>query len=156
LNISPVPNASFCLFFLMIQNLFGIMTGIAHKWQVINISAVHPTKTRGNASKKIVYLPSPLVDSLQTHGIASVARLQREGVSMIKDRIRWSSRISTWVYEGFTSSCKFANDFLANAVQMLTKSTGSTASFETHGKYTANLITFYWQWRSFQMHPLPH
>jgi hypothetical protein len=31
---------------------------------------------------------------------------------------------------------------LADAVHMLTKSTGSTGSFKTHGKYKANLITF--------------
>jgi hypothetical protein len=57
---------------------------------------------------------SPLL-SLQTHGIArSVVRLQREEMSMIKERTRRSSSNSTGVYMGIASSD------VDLAVQMLT------------------------------------
>jgi hypothetical protein len=64
----------------MILNLFGIMTGITLKWQVINTTpAVHPTKSRGNASKKIDYLPFLRLLSFETHGIAVGCKIAKRG-----------------------------------------------------------------------------
>jgi hypothetical protein len=53
----------------------------------------------------------------------------------------------------FTGACilfEFANDFdLANHRVNAHKSTGSTASFKTHGNCMVNLSVFNRQWRSF-------
>jgi hypothetical protein len=54
---------------------------------------------------------------LQSHGIASIARLQREEVSMIKEGIRRSSSNSTGLYEGLASSLEFLS-FLLDANTM--------------------------------------
>jgi hypothetical protein len=39
-----------------------------------------------------------------------------------------------------------------HTAHLLTKSTGSTASFKTNGKFNTNLIAFYRQWGSFPVH----
>jgi hypothetical protein len=46
---------------------------------------VHSTKSQGNASKKIDYLPFFRLLSFQTNGVTSIARLQREEVSREKN-----------------------------------------------------------------------
>jgi hypothetical protein len=79
--------------------------------QVINFPAVHPTKSRGNAIKKVDYLPLLLFHSLQSHGIATVARLQREEVSR---SAKENGELVGFLHD-FTRSLhplsNFANDF---------------------------------------------
>jgi hypothetical protein len=81
--------------------------------------------------------------SFETHGIAPVARLQREEVS----RSAKEHEELVHFLQDFTGALHPL--FLQITLQMLIKSTGSTASFKAHGKYTANLITINQQWCSF-------
>jgi hypothetical protein len=68
LDITPSPNDSFILFFWWYKIYFSSCPALSLKWQVINvITAVHPTKLSGNASKKIEYLPLSLLLSLCNH-----------------------------------------------------------------------------------------
>jgi hypothetical protein len=77
--------------------------------------------------------------SFETHGIASIARLQREEMSTTKQEAGGLGTFPTGIYESWHPLSNFANDFdLANHRAKVHKSTGSTASFEIHG----NLITF--------------
>jgi hypothetical protein len=57
LDISPSTDSSFFLFFWWYKIYFPSWPALPQKWQVINTPAVHPTKSRGNASKKVDYLP---------------------------------------------------------------------------------------------------
>jgi hypothetical protein len=61
---------------------------------------VHPTKSQGNASKKVDYLPFLRLLSFETHGIASVARLQREEVSRAKKEHGGTGTFPTGIYGG--------------------------------------------------------
>jgi hypothetical protein len=76
-------------------------------------------------------------------GLPSVARLQREEVSRAKKEARGTGKISTGFYEALHPLLNFANVFdHADHTAKAHKSTGSTASFEIHGKYNTNLIDF--------------
>ena len=79
----------------------------------------------------------------ETHGIASVARLQREEMSTTKQEARGHGTFPAGIYESWHPLSNFANDFdQANHRAKVHKSTGSTASFKIHG----NLITFKTKW----------
>jgi hypothetical protein len=68
------------------------------------MTAVHPTKSRGNASKNIDYLLLSLLLSFKTHVIASVARLQREEMSRAKKEHGGTGTFSTGFYKELASS----------------------------------------------------
>jgi hypothetical protein len=67
LDISPSKNSSFIMFFPWYKIYFSSWPALPQKWQVMNITAVHPTKSIGNASKKVDYLPSSQLSSLCNH-----------------------------------------------------------------------------------------
>jgi hypothetical protein len=93
------------------------------------------------------------VVSSQSHGIASVARLQREEVSRRQQEAWETSSNSTGIYMGCASSSKFSSFLLvANHTARLT----NLLEVLHLSKPMANLITCYWQWwRSFWLLPIP-
>jgi hypothetical protein len=110
---------------------------------------MHQNRVEMQARKLITYHDLRL--SLCNHmGLPSVARLQRQEVSRAKKEARGIGTFPTGIYGGLHPLLNFANVFdHADHTAKAHKSTGSTASFEIHGKCMVNLI-FYRPWRSFQ------
>jgi hypothetical protein len=105
----------------MILNLFPIMTGIVHKWQVINTPAVHPTKSRGNASKKIDYLPFLLPPLFWNTWDCIRCKTAKRGGVMISQRTWGTGTFSTGFYEALHPLLNFEFSFdLANHTARLT------------------------------------
>jgi hypothetical protein len=126
----------------MIQNLFNTMTRITPEMTGNQHSCLSSNKIdqKCQARKLITYHFSCLF-SFQTHGITSFARFQREEVSRSKQEARGLGTFPTGIYESWHPLLNFQVFFwLQITRQLLTKSTGSTASFEVHGKYNTNLI----------------
>jgi hypothetical protein len=105
LDISPAPNASFSLFFSRNKIYFSSWPALPQKWQVINITAVHTTKSRGNASKKGDYLPFllPLLFRNKLWDCIRCKIAKRGGVR--------SKERTQWFYEELASSVEFSSFF---------------------------------------------
>ena len=111
-------------------------------------------------AKKLITYHFFCLLSFETHGIASVARLQREEVSMMKGRTRRSSSNSTGFYEALHPLAMLQTFWSLQITrslcsQNLLEVLHLSKSMAKHGKYTTNLITFYRQWRSFWLLPIP-
>jgi hypothetical protein len=90
--------------------------------------------------------------SFETHGITSVARLQREEVSRLAKEHEELVHFLQESMRAMHPLLNFADDFdLADHTANAHKSTGSTASFKTHGKCMANLIQIDRQWGTQQI-----
>jgi hypothetical protein len=81
--------------------------------------------------KKVDYLSFLRLLSFQTHGIASVARLQREEVSRAKKEHGGTGTFSTGIYWSHAASFVFR---VANAMQVSSQITRNSASLPIHGK----------------------
>jgi hypothetical protein len=110
----------------MIQNLICVMTRI-------------PTEMTGNQqsclqAKKLIAYHFACLLSFKTQGIASIARLQREEMPRSAKEHGGTGTFSTGIYSRLPSSLEFAMFVNPCKSQGAHKSTGSTASFKTHGK----------------------
>jgi hypothetical protein len=86
------------------------------------------------ARKLVAYHFSCLL-SFETHGIASVARLQREKMSRSAKEAREIGTFSTGFYKELASSPEFPTFVIpCKSHGKCSQSTGSTASFEIHCK----------------------
>jgi hypothetical protein len=97
---------------LMVQNLFFIMTGIASEMTGYqhDCCSIQQIRSEMQAKKLITYHFFRLL-SFETHGIASVARLQRKEMSTTQQKARGTSTFSTGIYGGHASSVNFGDDF---------------------------------------------
>jgi hypothetical protein len=94
--------------------------------------------------KEVDYPPFLLPPLFRNAWDCTCCKTTKRGGVKISQRTWGTGTFSTGFYGGIASSL-----FLQITLQMLIKSTGSSASFKAHGKYTANLITINQQWCSF-------
>jgi hypothetical protein len=118
------------------------MTGITPEMTVNQHSCLSPSKIdqKCKAWKLFTHHFFCLL-SFQTHGIASVARLQREEVSWRKQEYRETGRISTGFYQELASSVEFSQVFFwtCRSHGKFHKSTRNSASL----KLMANATQIY-------------
>jgi hypothetical protein len=124
----------------LILHLFFIMTGITLKMTGHQHSCLSPSKIHQKCKALKLFTHHFFCFlSFKTHGIASVARLQREEVSRSKQEARGTGSISTGTYTFFEfSSFLFVANHMANCSQIYWKYCIFRNSWQMYGK--SNLI----------------
>jgi hypothetical protein len=76
---------------------------------VVNLHALHPTKSSRNASKKVDYLPWSHFNSLQPLVIAVGCKITKTGGVFNKREARETGTFSTGIYGGLASIRELGN-----------------------------------------------
>jgi hypothetical protein len=107
------------------------MTGITPEMTGNQHSCLSPSKIDQKCkSRKLFTHHFFCLLSFQTHGIASIARLQREEVSWRKQEYRETGRISTRFYQELASSVEFSQVFVCRSHGKAHKSTRNSSSLK--------------------------
>jgi hypothetical protein len=100
---------------------------LAQKWQVLNTPAAHSTKSRGNASKKVDYLPFLLPPLLWNTWDCIRCKTTKTGGVKSKERTWGTGTFSTGLYEALHPLSNFEFSF-------------------DHGDHGANAHKIYWKY----------